>query len=65
MVARNESLIQQTMSLLNSEGPQPLSVTVSVPKSSADSVVLREAATRTRVCCIRQDIEQGLPFTDP
>ena len=53
---RNEALIQQTMGLLNQEAPQqPLSVTVSVPKSSADSVVMREAATRTRVSSIRQE----------
>jgi hypothetical protein len=43
------------MGVLNQEAPQPLSVTVSVPKSSADSVVLREAATRTRVASIRQE----------
>jgi hypothetical protein len=48
------------MGVLNQEAPQPLSVTVSVPKSSADSVVLREAATRTRVASVRQGEEQIL-----
>jgi hypothetical protein len=46
------------MASLNSCGVQPVSVTVSVPKSSADSVVIREAATRTRLCTIRQEEEQ-------
>ena len=63
---RNESLIQQNMAELNGgeAAPQALSVTVSVPKSSSDSVVIREAATRTRVCSIRQEEEEYLKL-DP
>jgi hypothetical protein len=43
------------MAILTKEAVDPVSVTVSVPKSSADSVVIREAATRTRLCSIRQE----------
>ena len=50
---KDEAAIQQHMSVMNQESPNPLLVTVSVPRSSLDSVVLRESATRTRVASFR------------
>ena len=50
---KDEAAIQQHMAVMNQESPAPLAVTVSVPRSSLDSVVLREAATRTRVGSFR------------
>lgn len=46
---KDEEAIHQHMSVMNQESPSPLAITVSVPRSSVDSVVVREAATRTRV----------------
>ena len=46
---KEESVIQEHMKVLNQASVSPLSVTVSVPKSSSDSVVLREMNTRHRV----------------
>ena len=53
MYARDEEAIQQHMSVMNQESASPLAITVSVPRCSTDSVVLREAATRTRVASFR------------
>ena len=50
---KDEVAIQQHMAVMNQESPNPLLVTVSVPRSSLDSVVLRESATRTRVASFR------------
>ena len=50
---KDEAAIQEHMSVMNQASSVPLAVTVSVPRSSTDSVVLREAATRTRVASFR------------
>jgi len=50
---KDESLIQETMATLNKECTAPLGVSVSVPRASTESVIIREAATRTRVATIR------------
>ena len=50
---KHEAVIQRHMSVMNQESANPLSVTVSVPRSSNDSVVLRESATRVRVASFR------------
>ena len=42
---KDETVIQEHMRLLNQASVSPLSVTVSVPKCSSDSVVLREMNT--------------------
>ena len=43
---KDEATIQEHMAVMNQSGVTPLSVTVSVPKSCNDSVVLRETNTR-------------------
>ena len=43
---KDEVTIQEHMAVMNQSGVTPLSVTVSVPKSCNDSVVLRETNTR-------------------
>ena len=52
---KDEATIHEQMSVLNQSGSSvsPLWVTVSVPRSSNDSVVLRETTTRTRVAQYR------------
>lgn len=50
---KDEAAIQEHMAVMNQASSAPLAVTVSVPRSSNDSVVLREAATRTRVASFR------------
>ena len=50
---KDEAAIQQHMSVMNQESPNPLLVTVSVPRSSLDSVVLRESATKTHLKSFR------------
>eukprot|EP00090_Calanus_glacialis_P000348 TRINITY_DN10211_c0_g1_i1.p1 TRINITY_DN10211_c0_g1~~TRINITY_DN10211_c0_g1_i1.p1 ORF type:complete len:1017 (-),score=311.81 TRINITY_DN10211_c0_g1_i1:664-3714(-) len=50
---KDEAAIQEHMSVMNQASAVPLAVTVSVPRCSTDSVVLREAATRTRVASFR------------
>ena len=46
---KDEAAIQEHMAVMNQAISAPLAVTVSVSRSSNDSVVFREAATRTRV----------------
>jgi len=50
---KDEAQIQENMTELNKESAHPLSVSVSVPRSSMESVIIREAATRTRVSSVR------------
>merc|ERR1719282_2268548 len=50
---KDEVTIQEHMSVMNQSSVSPLSVTVSVPRSCNDSVVLRETNTRTRVAQFR------------
>ena len=52
---KDEEAIQEHMSVMNQSGSPstPLWVTVSVPRSCNDSVVLRETTTRTRVAQYR------------
>ena len=52
---KDEAAIHEQMSVLNQSGSSvaPLWVTVSVPRSCNDSVVLRETTTRTRVAQYR------------
>ena len=53
---RDEAAIQEHMAVMNQQagtGAGPLSVTVSVPRSCADSVVLRESVARTVVATFR------------
>lgn len=50
---KDEAAIQEHMAVMNQASAVPLAITVSVPRCSTDSVVLREAATRTRVASFR------------
>ena len=50
---KDEEAIQEHMSVMNQSASSPMLVTVSVPKSCNDSVVLRETTTRTRVAQYR------------
>ena len=50
---KDEAVIQEHMRVMNQSCVTPVSVTVSVPKSCNDSVVLRETNTRTRVAQFR------------
>ena len=43
---KDEATIQEHMTVMNQSSVSPLSVTVSVPRSCNDSVVLRETNTR-------------------
>ena len=49
----DKAAIQEHMAVMNQAISAPLAVTVSVSRSSNVSVVLREAATRTRVALFR------------
>ena len=50
---KDEASIKQHMAVMNQENPNPLQVTVSVPRSSLGSVEVRESATRTGVGSFR------------